>query len=272
MAGNVRFTLDGHPTLLAMGAGDGVLGLAFDPAGNLYEGDNGGRIYKTTAAGVSAQFSSNLVTGINQPEALAVDASGALYVAGRGINSGSIVKLSADGTSVTVVASGMGDLRGMTFDALGNLFVSDIDVGTVFKITPEGTRTVFASNIAIPVGLDFDSAGHLFVAAAGADQVLRISPDGATRSTYAWNMSGPYQLAVDMADRLLVGLPTYGRPAVVQQGEGNFEVIIVPEIYPNDRVAASTVPEPTLAALLVGGLVVMAGRRWRKYPRGSAMA
>lgn len=264
MAGNVRFTLDAHPSVLAVGIGDGVLGLAFDTAGNLYEGDNGGRIYKTTTAGASSQFSSNLVTGLIQPEAMAVDASGALYVAGRGINGGSVVKLSADGASAIVVATGMGDIRGLTFDALGNLYASDIDVGTVFKITPEGTRTVFAASIAIPIGLDFDSAGYLFVAAAGADSVLRIAPDGLSRVTYAWNMTGPYQLAVDAADRVLVDLPTYSRTAVLHPGDGNYELVVLPDLYPNYRVAATPIPEPSLGALLAGGLAMLGAQRRRR--------
>ncbi|HEX4708513.1 MAG TPA: hypothetical protein VH229_12380, partial [Candidatus Udaeobacter sp.] len=56
-------------------------------------------------------------------------------------------------------------------DSAGNLFVSgsfgDVMSGSVYKITPNGVRTIFASGMYAPASLAFDCLGNLFVVDSG---------------------------------------------------------------------------------------------------------
>ena len=69
---------------------------------------------------------------------------------------GRIVKITPSGIQTTFVSGvGDGDLRGLAFDAFGNLFVADLGLAAghdpsramVLKITPTGLVSVFASGV-----------------------------------------------------------------------------------------------------------------------------
>ena len=49
------------------------------------------------------------------------------------------------------------------FDAAGNLYVADPSRHSVFKYTPDGTKSSFATELNYPLGLSFDGEGNLFV-------------------------------------------------------------------------------------------------------------
>jgi sugar lactone lactonase YvrE len=94
---------------------------------------------------------------------------------------------------------------------VGNLFASDFADQTIYKFTPNGTRTVFAGPSAFasdqfPVGLAFDSAGNLFVSTAGnggSDAILKFTLGG-IESTFVMDLTNPRGLAFDMLDNLFV--------------------------------------------------------------------
>jgi glucose/arabinose dehydrogenase len=132
-------------------------GVAVDGANNVYVAD--------AAAGVVYKFTGTLSTFASVPGAtgLAFDSAGNLFVStqcesfpfgnciDQGIG-GRIVKITPGGTQTTFVSGlGDGDLRGLAFDAFGNLFVADLAVApnnaqpiaNVFKITSTGLVSVF---------------------------------------------------------------------------------------------------------------------------------
>jgi hypothetical protein len=51
----------------------------------------------------------------------------------------------------------------LAFDAAGNLYVADPSRHSVFKYTPDGTKSSFATELKYPLGLCFDGEGNLFV-------------------------------------------------------------------------------------------------------------
>ena len=132
-------------------------GVAVDGADNVYVAD--------VAAGVVYKFTGTLSTFTSVPGAtgLAFDSAGNLFVStqcesfpggnciDQGIG-GKIVKITPSGTQTTFASGiGDGDLRGLAFDAFGNLFVADLafapnkaqPIANVYKITPTGLVSVF---------------------------------------------------------------------------------------------------------------------------------
>ncbi|MCE7996985.1 MAG: hypothetical protein HEP71_33805, partial [Roseivirga sp.] len=132
--------------------------IAVDVSGNLYVADLGNhRIRKITPAGVVTTFAgsgSGSADGTGteaqfyQPQGLAVDAAGNVYVADRGNHR--IRKITPEGVVSTLAGSTQGTANGtgtsaqfnypsdVSVDAAGNVYYSDHEAYSVRKITPEG--------------------------------------------------------------------------------------------------------------------------------------
>ena len=192
----------------------GAIAVAADAAGNLYVADAfNNRIRKispdrnvTTLAGngtagfadgqgANAQF--------NDPEGVAVDAAGNVYVADAGnrrirkITSGGIVTtLAGNGTQGHVDGSAPGAAfiypQGIALDGEGNLYVVDKNCIRKITLTPTiGTSSLAGNGIAgntnatgsfaqfnLPTGIAVDVSGNVYVADQGNDQIRKITSTG----------------------------------------------------------------------------------------------
>ena len=121
------------------------------------------------------------------------------------------------------VQSAFGSVLGqgfdLAFDSAGNLFATDNGGGsgnqTIWKFTPDGTRSVFVGPSGLPpgegpIGLTFDRFGNLFVSTESGlfsspnDVILEFTPDG-VGSTFATDLDRyPRRLAFDHAGNLFV--------------------------------------------------------------------
>ena len=98
-------------------------------------------------------------------------------------------------------ASGLSGPVGLAFDSSGNLFEADYNSGTIFKFTPDGTKSPFASGLSNPTGLAFDSSGNLFEADQGSGTIFKFTPAG-TKSTFASGLSAPKRSGVYDLNRI----------------------------------------------------------------------
>ncbi|MBE7158085.1 MAG: SMP-30/gluconolactonase/LRE family protein [Rhodospirillales bacterium] len=88
------------------------LGMAFDPAGNLYVADGGtNTIYRYTTAGVRSTFVTG--NGMNLPSGIAFDPAGNLFVAN--LNGGNILRFTPGG-AVSTFATGLSSPTFLAFD------------------------------------------------------------------------------------------------------------------------------------------------------------
>jgi len=141
--------------------------LAIDAAGNLYvndydyDGAGDSLVIKVTPAGAESVFA-YVTGGIG---GLAFDAAGNLYIGAISQSgNGYVDKVTPDGQTVTLFASGFAGTRALAFDASGNLYVENEGTGTVSVVTPAGAVSTYASGFSTPIGMAFDAAGNLYVA------------------------------------------------------------------------------------------------------------
>ena len=176
-------------------------GQVFDTQGNLYVADFGNNVIrKITPAGVVSTFAGTGIAGylngakdstnlksstdslamFNNPQGLAIDASGNIYVADRGNNvireilttgrtktiAGNKVKGFIDATGE---AAFFNNPTGIAIDKSGNIYVTDQGNSSLRKITTAGVVTTLVGNpvqttlFNYPSALTIDPSGNLFI-------------------------------------------------------------------------------------------------------------
>jgi uncharacterized protein (TIGR03437 family) len=185
------------------------LAVAADSSGNVYIADAGNNVIrKVSPATASAAGTISTVVGgaatylqLFHPDALALDASGALYIADA--PNRRIVKFSAGyaaafaGTGSTAytgdngpaIQAGLADPAGVATDSAGNVYIADTIHSRIRKVSPGGIITTIAGTgrftysgdggPALSAGLNFphavivDKAGNVYVSDS-ANNVIRL--------------------------------------------------------------------------------------------------
>jgi len=213
--------------------------------------DNNITIYPPNPAGTVNELPITEIngsnTGLSTPFAIAVDATGKIYVANRsgGGGSGSVTVYAANpigtvnATPLATIAgsnTGLFNPGGIALDASGKIYVSNLpNTITVYAANPSGTLnetplatiTGAATGLASPTGMAFDAAGRLYVA----------NESNASITVYAANPSGtldevPLATIVGsntgLDDPLGVALDASGQIYAVNSGPGVSAVTVYP--------------------------------------------
>jgi sugar lactone lactonase YvrE len=187
----------------------------------------------TTKVGLGAHPGNVNGTGaaarFNNPEPLAVDASGNLYLS----DSNGLRKVTPGGV-VSTAFSGGGGSTGLAIDAAGNAYFSQPGLNAIYKVSGSGAPVLFAGSGTVssgdadgtgsaagfnhPNGIAIDAAGNLFVVDTGNYTIRMITPaavvttlaglagdkgitDGTGSAAQFW---APFAIAVDGTDTLYV--------------------------------------------------------------------
>ena len=216
---------DGGPAINA--SLDGPQGVALDASGNLYIADRGHACVRkvapngtiaTVAGGaslVNALISGKIGDGgpatsaALAPGAVAVDASGALYIADDFFNR--IRKVSPNGIISTIAGSGTTSYSGdggpgpsagidlpygVAVDVSGNVYIADTGDARVRMVSTDGTITTIAGNgsigstgdgvpatsaqLYLPYGIAVSSSGRLYIADTGNNLIRMLTPAAST--------------------------------------------------------------------------------------------
>jgi DNA-binding beta-propeller fold protein YncE len=81
-------------------------------------------------------------------------------------------------------------------DLVGNVYVADFD-DTVWKITPEGKRTVFATGFYGASGNAIDAAGNLLQSSYYGNYITKVDRQGRAVPFATSGLKGPVGLAID---------------------------------------------------------------------------
>jgi len=196
------------------------------PTFNGFDQNSVGPIYQYTPPGVQSTYWG----GLSRPRGLAFDSVDNFFVAttyfGAVSAQAKILKFSR-GVPTTFATFENFYVEGVAIDGADNIFVVAIDINdpnlasTIFKITPDGTQSIFGLVPGQSFGLAFDSAGNLFVADAVDIAIYKFTPDG-TRTIFVDSSAfgpddGPVGLAFDEFGNLFVSTE---RDFVTFGGEG----------------------------------------------------
>ena len=166
---SLKFTPDGKRSTFATGISS--VGMAFDRSGNLLflRVDS---IFKFTPKGVKNTFVTSKKANFID---LAVDGAGNLFVVDEGWPV-SIVKITPEGAKSTFAAD-LENLRNLTVDATGNVYVSSNH--GILRFAPDGTKNTFSSASEADEAWDLavDRSGNVFVRNRH-DAVLKFDQSG----------------------------------------------------------------------------------------------
>ena len=197
-------------------------GITTDAAGNLYVADTGSnRIRKvagetefSTLAGGERGFADGQgrAARFAGPFDIVIDTAGTLYAADYGNHRIRKVTRNAEVSTLAGSESGFADGQGsaarfnspigIAIDAVGNLYVVDLENHRIRKVTPEGEVSTLAggeqgfadgqgsaAQFYFPFGIAIDAAGNLYVADTGNSRIRKVTPEGEV-STLAGSEKG----------------------------------------------------------------------------------
>jgi uncharacterized protein (TIGR03437 family) len=266
-------------------------GVAADDAGNWYVADTannrvrkvqpGGNLFTIAGNGNASYYGDGgqgTKASVNQPEGVAADALGNIYIADTLDNA--IRKVTPDGLITTLAGTGTpgfsGDggpanvarltqPRGVAVDSAGNVYVADSGNNQVRKIDTLGTITTLdtGGSLSDPRGVAVDRAGNLYIADTGNRVVRRVSP-GALMTTIAGNgtccYSGDGGLALDAQLNQPWGVAVDANGNVYVADPANNAVRMLAPVSAGIAVTAVTNAASNLAsAVAPGEMVVLYG-------------
>lgn len=233
-------------------------GIAVDASGNVYVGENDNDLIReispqgavTTFAGTGSPGSVNgtgTAASFNNPQGVAVDANGNVYVADYSNNlireispAGVVTTLAGNGNQGAADSTGIkasfNNPTAVAIDASFNVYVADYGNNLIRKISPGGAVTTLAgsgtqgsadgtgtaASFKYPTGVAVDATGNVYVADWGNNLVRVITPAGVVSTltsttngkTTPITFSGPYGIAADAAGNIYVA--AYGNSTILK--------------------------------------------------------
>jgi serine/threonine protein kinase, bacterial len=180
-------------------------GVALDKAGDVYVTSEGmyGRVVELPRG--SSTPAVLPFSGLYQPQGLAVDNAGAVYVADF---NNRVVKLTAGSTSQTVLPfTGLNYPEGVAVDGQGSIYVADRGNNRVLKLPAGATsQTVLPfTGLKNPDGVAVDTAGNVYVTDTDNNRVLMLAAGSTAQTVLPFaGVAVPWGIAVDNAGDVFV--------------------------------------------------------------------
>lgn len=176
--------------------------------------DNEGTVYVTnqtmygrvvTLAAGSSTPTVKPFSGLYEPQGVAVDGAGKIYVSD--FNNRVVALAAGSNSQVELPFDGLNYPEGITVDAQGAVYVADRGNNRVVKLAPgSSTQTVLPFNgLKHPDGVAVDADGNVYVTDTDNNRVLKLAA-GTTNQTVLpiAGLSAPWGIAVDSAGAIYV--------------------------------------------------------------------
>jgi sugar lactone lactonase YvrE len=202
-AGTIKqYTQDGRLNQILSGLSSPE-GMAFLPDGSMVIAEQG------TNRLVRNDFASNTVSPFldlaNNTGQLGVDGiywNGSELIVPDSPN-GTVLAVSADGSSVRQIASGLARPTGAWAEADGNLLIADENGSAIIRLHPDGTLEPVTS-VSVPDDVVADSNGNIFVAAIGDNAIHVITAQDGQDLILVNGLIDPQGIIFDMDGNLIV--------------------------------------------------------------------
>jgi CSLREA domain-containing protein len=151
------------------------------------------------------------VAVFTDPEAVATDGNGNIFVADYDLGAVYEETPSGAGYTQTEVVSGLSGPVALAIDGAGNLYVADLSAGNVYKETRSNgsyTQSIIGAGFVAPDGVTVDGNGNVYVADFGIPYTTPITPGGLYKETLS---NGSYtQTAIGNGLNSVTGLKVDG--------------------------------------------------------------
>ncbi len=230
-----------------------------------------------------------LAAGLMQPEGIAVDRSGNVYVADAADNR--VRKIAADGSIQTVAGTGVAGFAGdggpagaalldqpygLAMDAAGNLYIADLGNARVRKVGIDGSIQSVAGGGALPAAstgqggpaisaqltqprnVALDASGSLYISDFGANQVYQVTTNGiltllAGTGTAGFSGVGTSALLAELNAPAGLAVDQTGALYVADSGNNRLR-----KVYNGVIITVFNTPAPTGVAVDSSGLPYIA--------------
>jgi cysteine-rich repeat protein len=226
-SGSIFVTVSGGSQRIRKVDSSGIITAVAGVAGGGYSGDGG----------------SALLARLSDPQGIATDSLGNLYIADR--NNHRVRKVDTANTITTIVGTGIrgfvGDggsatttaisCSGMAVDSIGNIFLADRGNNRIRKVSGAGIITTIAGNgssgyggdgalaldaqLTTPTGIAVDAVGNVYIADAGNHRIRKVDNTGvittvAGNGTAGFSGDGAGAVAARLSNPLSVAVDAGG--------------------------------------------------------------
>ena len=168
----------------------------------------------TTLKKIKNGVESNFGSGLSNPNGLAMDAAGNIYVANTSANAGnvgSVKKITSSGVTTTL-ASGLVGIVGVAVDAAGNIYAAISSTSnSIKKIDVNGNVSTYASGINGPSDVAVDANGTVYYTEADNGSVVKI----VKTIPYTISPMLPTGLSFNSSTASITGTPTVATPNTI---------------------------------------------------------
>jgi len=144
-----------------------------------------------------------VVMGLDQPEGVAVDRTGAVYIADAGgaggpYADGRVVKVRAGGGKPTIVATGLPVAAGVAVDSKGTVYLAIPEINSVVKVPVSGGKpTIVVTDVLYaPDGVAMDRTGAVYISEF-TGRVIKVPAGGGKPIIVVTGLDHPEAVAVD---------------------------------------------------------------------------
>jgi sugar lactone lactonase YvrE len=191
-AGSYTFTIEAHGDGTEVDAPPTTITVA--QVGDVFIADKSNQVLDT---GLDGGSQDSIASGLDDPEAVAVDAAGDVYIADAGNNR--VVEVPTDGDPQITVGTGLSHPHGVAVDPIGDVFIADSGNGRIVEVpSGGGSQTTVIGSLSLPTGVAVDLAGNLFISDSISGTVVEQKAAGGT-VTVASGLSQAAGVAVDAA-------------------------------------------------------------------------